>query len=443
MIFLAPPPPGMLPMAELYLTRHRNSHHRIGVEFRGKSGAEQMKLVIIQGDGMGDMLIRPTPGPTALEAARTPNFDRVAGAGLLGLIHTIPEGLPPGSDVGNLALFGYDPREYYTGRSPLEAAAMGVKLGPEDIAFRMNLVCLSGPPGQEVMADFAGGHIESAQAAKMVSALQDRLGNESFQFYPSVSYRHLMVWRKGIQDMRCTPPHDISDRLIAPHWPDGKGADQLRRIMEASRSILAEHPVNRERVRQGYPTISQIWLWGQGKAPTIPSFASRYGLRGACITEVDLVRGVATYAGFKLITVPGATGYLDTDYAAMGRYALEALADCDLIFVHIEAPDEAGHQGNFAEKVRAIQSVDEKIVGPLLDGAGKYGPFKILITSDHATPVHLKTHSRDPVPFALATSEQLRACAQRQKFGESEAVRSGVEIADGHSIVRRLMAYPT
>ncbi|HEX7926506.1 MAG TPA: phosphoglycerate mutase, partial [bacterium] len=226
-------------------------------------------------------------------------------------------------------------------------------------------------------------------------------------------------------------------------WPKGNGADQLKRIMDATRGILAKHLVNLERVKAGHPAVTQVWLWGQGKAPTIPSFGSRYGLKGACITEVDLVRGVATYAGFKLITVPGATGYLDTDYAAMGRYAIEGLADHDLMFVHIEAPDEAGHQGNFAEKVKAIQSVDEKIVGPLINSLGKYGPFKILITSDHATPVHLKTHTPDPVPFAMATSDQLSAGTRTLKFGETEAGKTGVKIADGFSVIKRLMAYPS
>jgi 2,3-bisphosphoglycerate-independent phosphoglycerate mutase len=401
-----------------------------------------MKYVIIQGDGMGDMLKRPAPGPSALEAALTPNFDRVAGAGLFGLLHTIPDGLPPGSDVGNLALFGYDPRLYYTGRSPLEAAAMGVKLGPDDIAFRMNLVCLAGPEGQETMADFAGGHIDSPAAARLVAAVQDALGNESFQFYPGVSYRHLMVWRKGIQAMRCTPPHDISDKAIAPHWPKGQGAEELTGIMRSTREIFARHPVNRERIESGHAAVTQAWLWGQGKAPSIPTFASQYGLKGACITEVDLVRGVATYAGFKVITVPGATGYLDTDYAAMGRYALDGIGEHDLMFVHIEAPDEAGHQGNYAEKVKAISAIDGKIVGPLLDGLGKHGPFKILITSDHATPVHLKTHTPDPVPFALATSGQVANGKRALKFGETEALRGGVVIGDGFSVIRRMMAIP-
>ncbi len=399
-----------------------------------------MKYVIIQGDGMGDLLLRPNPGPSALEAARTPNFDRVAGAGEFGLIHTIPDGLPPGSDVGNLALFGYDPRECYTGRSPLEAAAMGIRLGPDDVAFRMNLVCLAGVPGQEVMDDFAGGHIDSPSAAKLVAAMNEACGSETFQFYPGVSYRHLLVWRGGLKNMVCTPPHDLSDKPIAGCWPKGEGAEELVRIMRASRAVMAQHPVNKERAAHGHKPISQVWLWGQGTAPSLPSFKSRYGLNGSCITEVDLVRGVATYAGFNLIEVPGATGYLDTDYAAMGAYGLRELANCDLLFLHVEAPDEAGHQGNQAEKIKAIEQVDEKIVGPLLKGLPSLGAFKILITSDHATPVSLKTHSRDPVPFALASAEQLKAGDRRVKFGESAAAHSGVVIRDGFSVIKRMMA---
>ncbi|HUJ76192.1 MAG TPA: cofactor-independent phosphoglycerate mutase [bacterium] len=400
-----------------------------------------MKYLIIQGDGMGDMLKRPQPGPSALEAARTPNFDRVAGCGEFGLIHTIPPNLPPGSDVGNLALFGYDPRRYYTGRSPLEAAAMGVKLGPDDVAFRMNLVSLRGPAGQEVMDDFSGGHIDSAAAAELVAAMNASLADESFQFYPGVSYRHLMVWRNGQEHMRTTPPHDLSDKPIGGHWPTGPGAEPLNRIMQASRQVLAAHPTNLARVQAGHKAISQVWLWGQGKAPTIPSFESRYHLRGACISEVDLVRGVATYAGFTLITVPGATGYLDTDYAAMGRYGLVGLARHDLMFLHVEAPDEAGHQGSQVEKIKAIEAVDEQIVGPLLQGLASQGPFKICITSDHATPVSLKTHSRDPVPFALCTSAQLASGGRKVKFGESEAERTGTVIPEGHTIIQRLLAY--
>jgi 2,3-bisphosphoglycerate-independent phosphoglycerate mutase len=399
-----------------------------------------MKYVMIQGDGMGDQRGREPGATTPLETARTPNFDRVAGCGLFGLLNTIPAGYPPGSDVGNLSLFGYDPRTYYTGRSPLEAAAMGVKLSPEDVAFRMNLVSLR--EAGTVMDDFSGGHIDSASAARMVRSVGEALADESFQFFPGVSYRHLMVWRKGQEAMETTPPHDITDQPIAPHLPRGPGSEQLRRIMEASRGLLAEHPVNRDRVARGHKAISQVWLWGQGRAPSMPSFSERYGLSGAAISAVDLVRGVAVYAGFEIIHVPGATGYIDTDYAAKGEYALKALERHDLVFVHIEAPDESGHMGSRAEKIKAIEAIDEKIVGPLLAGLPRLGPFKILIASDHATPVALRTHSRDPVPFALATGDQLARSSRTLKFGEAEAEKAGLVVRDGHSIVERLLKHP-
>jgi 2,3-bisphosphoglycerate-independent phosphoglycerate mutase len=402
-----------------------------------------MKYVIIQGDGMGDLRGDAPGAKTPLEAARTPHFDRVAGCGLFGLIHTIPEGYPPGSDVGNLSLFGYDPRAYYTGRSPLEAAAMGIKLGPEDVAFRMNLVTLSGPPGAPVMADYSAGHISSEKAARIVADINDRIADESFQFYPGVSYRHLLVWRKGLQNMHTTPPHDISDRAVLPHLPSGEGAEQLQRIMDASRELLADHPVNRARHAAGKAPVSQVWLWGQGKAPSVPSFRSLHGLRGACISAVDLVRGVAVYAGFDIIHVPGATGYIDTDYAAKGDFALKALADHDLIFVHIEAPDEAGHMGSREEKIRAIEAIDALVVGPLLDKLPALGPFKLCIASDHATPVELKTHTPDPVPFAMVTGEQLARAPRAVKYGEADATASGVTIAEGYSVIERLLAHPT
>jgi 2,3-bisphosphoglycerate-independent phosphoglycerate mutase len=401
-----------------------------------------MKYVIIQGDGMGDRRGDAPGARTPLEAARTPHFDRVAGCGRFGLIHTIPQGYPPGSDVGNLSLFGYDPRLYYTGRSPLEAAAMGVKLGPQDVAFRMNLVTLSGSAAAPVMADYSAGHIPSADAARIVSDLDARLADESFQFYPGVSYRHLLVWRKGCQTMHTTPPHDITDQPVQGHLPTGEGAEQLRRIMDASRELLTGHAVNRERRAAGQAPVSQVWLWGQGKAPSMPSFASLHGLRGACISAVDLVRGVAVYAGFDIIHVPGATGYIDTDYAAKGEYALKALADHDLIFIHIEAPDESGHMGSREEKIRAIESIDQLIVGPLLEKLPALGPFRLFITSDHATPVALRTHTPDPVPFAMMAGEQLAAAPRPVKYGEADAAASGVTIHDGHSAIERLLAFP-
>lgn len=410
-----------------------------------------MKYVIIQGDGMGDLLSRADTQPTPLEAAHTPNFNRVAGSGLFGLIHTIPEGLPPGSDVGNLSLFGYDPAKYYTGRSPLEAAAMGVELGPRDVAFRMNLVSLGAEGVAEgddegegrVMADFSGGHIDTASAAQFVAAVNDALGDRQFQFYPGVSYRHLMVWRDGLQDMETTPPHDITDRPVAPNLPRGEGAEELQRIMHTSMEIFAGHPLNVERRAAGEIAIDSVWLWGQGKAPSMPDFRTLYRLKGAVISAVDLVRGVAKYADFDIIQVPGATGFLDTDYAAKGAYALKALEDHDLVFIHIEAPDEAGHMGNREEKLKAIESIDREVLGPVLDALAGKSPCKVLIISDHATPISLRTHSRDPVPFAMATGDQIAAGgASAVNYGEVDAVGSGIVIESGYSIIERLVAWP-
>ncbi|MBI3993060.1 MAG: cofactor-independent phosphoglycerate mutase [Candidatus Lambdaproteobacteria bacterium] len=399
-----------------------------------------MKYLILQGDGMGDM--RGDDGqPTPLETAHTPHFDRIAGSGEFGLIHTIPQGYPPGSDVGNLSLFGYDPHHYYTGRSPLEAAAMGVELGPDDIAFRLNLVTLSGRNGQEVMDDYSSGHIDSESAARIVATINDELSDGTFQFYPGVSYRHLLVWRQGLERMTTTPPHDITGRPIADYLPQGPGAEELRRIMTASRGLLAGHPVNKARVAAGQRPVSLAWLWGQGRKPAMDTFESRYHLRGACISAVDLVRGVAVNAGFEIIHVPGATGFLDTDYAAKGRYALKSLGSVDVMFLHVEAPDEAGHMGDRAAKVQAIEAIDEKILGPLLKQLPLMGPFKIMLVSDHATPVALRTHTPNPVPYAMATGERLAAGCASVKYGETEAARSGHVIRNGHEVIRRLIDF--
>lgn len=387
-----------------------------------------------RGDAPGDT--------TPLEAARTPHFDRLAGAGRFGLIHTIPEGYPPGSDVGNLSLFGYDPALYYTGRSPLEAAAMGVPLGAEDVAFRMNLVTLEeGAPGGAgpEMADYSAGHIANAPAARIVFDLNAALADESFQFYPGVSYRHLLVWRKGLDAMTTTPPHDILGQTAARHLPQGEGAEHLLRIMDASREMLAGHPVNEELRAAGLAQVTQVWLWGQGRVPSMPSFQQLHGLRGACISAVDLVRGVAVCAKFSIIDVPGATGYIDTDYAAKGRHALKALQHHDLVFVHIEAPDESGHMGDRAEKIKAIEAIDRDIVGPLLENLPSLGEFKFVIVSDHATPVSLRTHTSDPVPFTLVTSGELERAGSPVKYGEREAEASGLVIRDGHTLMKRLL----
>lgn len=289
------------------------------------------------------------------------------------------------------------------------------------------------------MADYSAGHIATEPAERIVSDLSAALADESFQFYPGVSYRHLLVWRKGLDAMTTTPPHDILGQPAALHLPRGEGAGQLLRIMDASREMLAGHPVNEALRSAGAGQVTQVWLWGQGRVPSMPTFQEMHGMRGACISAVDLVRGVAVCAGFSIIKVPGATGYIDTDYAAKGRYALKALEHHDLVFVHIEAPDESGHMGDRVEKIKAIESIDREIVGPLLESLPSLGDFKIVIVSDHATPVSLRTHTRDPVPFTMATSRELEKPAPPVKYGEWEATASGLVIRDGHTLMERLL----
>ena len=400
-----------------------------------------MKYVIIQGDGMGDWQ-GPNGEPTPLEAARTPNMDLMANAGVFGRIHTIPQGLPPGSDVGNLSLFGYDPNIYYTGRAPLEAAAMGVELQPNDQAFRLNMVCLAGKGEEAVMADYSGNHIDSEAASQLLQSLARDVERDGFGLHAGVSYRHLLVWRDAPRGLTLTPPHDISDKQIAPHLPKGEGAERLLHLMATAEEVFAEHPANKARLAAGKAAITCVWPWGQGAAVSTPLFKQLHGLTGSCISAVDLVRGVATCAGFRLINAPGATGYLDTDYASKARCAVEALGEDDLVFVHIEAPDEAGHMGNRAEKIKAIEQIDEKVVGYLLQHLPK--PYTMLLTSDHATPVVTKTHSMDPPPFALVSSQQVGNAAQastRYKYGETDASSTAVVIKQGHSVIKRLLTH--
>ena len=397
------------------------------------------KYIIIQGDGMADWRQGSPDGKTPLEAARTPNFDRLAGAGLFGMTRNIPAGMPPGSDVGNMALFGYDPQKYYTGRSPLEALAMGVKLAAGDVAFRMNLVCLREENGEEIMDDYSGGHVDVAHGKRLVAALHGALGKDGLEFHAGLGYRHLMVWRGGKHAMRTTPPHDLSDKPIAASLPQGEGAEALLQVMRASRQVLAPLQTP-DQLGKGNPrAVTQVWLWGQGLPTSMDDFQTHYGLKAACITAVDVVRGVAVGAGATLIRVPGATGYLDTDYAAKGQYALNALNDHDLVYVHIEAPDESGHMGDRQQKIRAIEQIDEKIVGPML--AGLSAPFHFLVTCDHATPLAIKTHSPEPVPFALASDKDLGQSRPPKKYCEQEATASGVLVEAGHTLIERMKNY--
>jgi 2,3-bisphosphoglycerate-independent phosphoglycerate mutase len=366
-----------------------------------------MKYVIVIPDGCADEGQDSLGGKTPLQAAHIPNMDRIAQLGAVGRADNVPKPLTPASDVATLSLFGYDPLVVYTGRAPLETAAMGIPLGPDDWAIRCNLVHVE----NECMRDFTAGHITSEEGRPILEALQAELGDAQLEFHAGVSYRNILVYRPQpgtsapfSDQTKTQPPHDVPDRPIADHLPKGPGSDLLRSLMERSRSILGNHPVNRERRAQGKRDATQIWLWGQGRAPSLRPFAEVYGKRGAIISAVDLVRGVGVLLGWHRIDVPGATGYLDTDYAAKGRAAVAALPHYDLVCVHIEAPDEASHEGKADAKVKALEEIDRHIVGPLLEALPKHGDWRILVSPDHRTTLRTRAHAYGMVPFAFAGS---------------------------------------
>ena len=400
-----------------------------------------MKYVLIHGDGMADWPCEELGGKTPLEAAHKPNMDQIATRGALGLVATIPEGMPSGSDVGTMTMMGYDPRRYHTGRAPIEAASQGIELGPADVVFRMNLVSLKPAPagGRRVMNDFTAGHITSEEAAQIVTDLGRELAGGGIEFFNGVSYRHLMVWREGSTKTNLTPPHDITGKEIDAHLPKGEGAQQLIDLMRRASALLTDHPVNRQRGERNLPKANSVWFWGQGTRPAVPSLKTRFGLEGSVISAVDLVNGIGRLAGLQLVKVPGATGFLDTDYAAKGRYGLESLRTRDFLLLHIEAPDEAGHMGRADLKTEAIERIDELIVGPMIEGLTGLGDFAILLMPDHATPSKLKTHSPEPVPFALMTAADLaRSYRPQRRFTEAEGAGTGLRIDDGYTLIGAL-----
>ncbi len=400
------------------------------------------KYAIVIPDGCADDPQEALGGRTPLEAARLPNMDRIARLGVVGRADNVPRPLTPASDVATLSLFGYDPLLVYTGRAPLEAAAMGVRLGPQDWAIRCNLVTVQ----DGLMRDFTAGHIDSADGRELIEAVQRALGGPGYdgalEFHAGVSYRNLLVYRVSDvspfgPETRTQPPHDIPDRPIAEHLPRGPGASLLIDLMERSRAVLADHPVNRRRVEAGERPATQIWLWGQGRAPSLRPFHEVYGKRGAIISAVDLVRGVGVLLGWRRIDVPTATGYLDTDYAGKGAAAVAALADNDLVCVHIEAPDEASHEGKADEKVRALERIDEHIVGPLLEALERYPAWRILVSPDHRTTLSSRAHAYGMVPFALAGSGI--PPRGQQAYDEKTAAASALVFERGHELMRTFL----
>lgn len=337
-----------------------------------------------------------------------------------------------------MSIMGYDPAVYHTGRSPLEAASMGVTLGPKDIAFRCNLITLTGHGSDTVMEDFTAGHITTEEARTIIADLAGALGGDGIEFFSGVSYRHLMVWRNGKEKMQTTPPHDITDQKISGFMPAGDGADRLLKLMEASQAVLADHPVNQTRRTQGQRSATSIWLWGQGRAPALPPLTKRFGIKGGVISAVDIIHGLGVYAGLQRIVVPGITGFLDTNYRGKGEYGVKSLENNDFVFIHVEATDEAGHMGDVEKKIQALEDFDEKVVGTVLKGMAHRRDWRVLLMPDHPTAIALKTHVSDPVPFVLYSPQEPRNNGT-VGYNERDAAKTGVVAKQAFKLMEALI----
>jgi 2,3-bisphosphoglycerate-independent phosphoglycerate mutase len=395
-----------------------------------------MKYAIIIPDGAADEPQESLDGRTPLEAAHTPHMDAVAAEGVVARACHTPKALPAGSEIGNLSLLGYNPFEYFTGRAPMEAAAQGIQLGPADWAVRCNLVTID----DQVMRDFTAGHISTEESTQLLATAQQEIASDpkcrgAIEFVPGVSYRNLLVWRGErlaapfAAETRTCAPHDITDQSVAEHYPRGPGSDVLTELMGASVDLFRDHPVNKARLKAGKSPATNVWLWGQGQAPRLRAFADQYGLRGAMITAVDLLRGIAALVGWDRIEVPGATGYLDTDYAAKGRAGVDALASYDIVCVHVEASDEASHEGRADEKVKALEQIDRHVVGPLVAALKSHDQWRIMISPDHPTFLRTKAHTHGNVPVAMAGTRI--AADEFTTYGDTNAAQSKLAFDEG------------
>ncbi|MCB2189510.1 MAG: cofactor-independent phosphoglycerate mutase [Deltaproteobacteria bacterium] len=396
-----------------------------------------MKYLILVGDGMGDLGLEELGGKTPLAAARTPNMDRLARHGVLGLARTIPPGKEPGSDTANMSLMGYDPARYHTGRAPIEAASLGVELREGEVAFRCNLVNLEVQGGHATMRDYSSGHIDSPAAAKLIQHLDQELGRQGLRFYPGVSYRHLLVWKYGPLAAATVPPHDRTGQSVDDVLAEEGELSSITQLTRASWPLLADHPVNRERQAAGQVPANSIWLWGQGTRPSFPTYAERFGLSGVAISAVDLIKGLGVLAGLTPVEVPGATGYLDTNYQGKVDATLAGLAQGDVAFLHVEAPDEASHGGVLANKLKAIEDFDARVVGPVLEGLQNLGPHRVLLATDHFTPLSTRTHGDQPVPFVLWDSTQ--PVRGGGGYDEASAGATGLMVDQAHTLAARLI----
>jgi 2,3-bisphosphoglycerate-independent phosphoglycerate mutase len=406
-----------------------------------------MKYLILIPDGAADWPVPALGGKTPLEAAATPNLDRLAREGEFGRVLTVPAGMEPGSDVAGMSLFGNDPAAAYTGRAPLEAASMGVALGDADVALRCNLVSTAGAAAEDpdaMMHDYSADHISTHEGRRII---EDFRGSDiyrerflpDFELFPGVGYRHLLVWRGGSTDVRLVPPHDILGQPLREHLPRGAAGPNLLGLMALAHPWLKLHPVNRDRRSSGKGAADNFWFWGAGRRPALQPFRQRYGRAGAVISAVDLVNGIGVLLGLERVTVPGATGYVETNYRGKAQYALAALERVEVVFVHIEAPDEAGHAGDAAQKVRALERIDAEFLGPALAGLAKLGPHRVLVAPDHYTPIVRRTHVGEAVPFAIWPAGPGRGSGAAG-YTEAEAAKTGVSIERGFELLGRLFA---
>lgn len=394
-----------------------------------------MKYAILVADGMSDRPLAQLDGKTPLEVAKTPCINELAKRGSIGTAVTIPKGMSSGSDVANLAILGYDPKKFYTGRGPLEAANIGVRLGNREVAFRCNLVTVN----NNIMADYSAGHITDKEAKILMGSIDEKLSDDFAKFYHGTSYRNLAVIRtKGMAEEEalirtsCAAPHNILNESITQYLPRGEGADRLIKFMEASRDILEKHEINKVRLDLKENPANMIWLWGQGTNPNLPSYKEMFGLKGAMISAVDLLKGIGRLIGLEVVDVPGATGYYDTNYKGKGERAVASLKNNDFVFVHVEAPDEAGHNGDLRQKIEAIENFDRHIVGPVWNALKDTDGFRIMVLPDHATPISVRTHVDDPVPFVMCGKNI--APSVGAAFNETCAKESGLKFKNGFSL---------
>jgi len=406
-----------------------------------------MKYIIILGDGMSDYPIPQLDNKTPLEAAYKPHIDALAAYSEMGLVTTVPSGLAPGSDVANLAAIGYDPTIFYTGRSPLEAMSMNIDMSDTDVALLCNLVTLDVRDGYEnaTMIDYSADEICSEDAKVLIDFLQEKLGTPQYKFYPGISYRHCVIWAEGLLELKLVPPHDILDQHITSYLPKGEVNAEILALMKKSYDLLSKHPLNIQREKDGLRPANSIWLWGEGKRPSLDLFEKKFGIRGAIISAVDLLKGIGKCAGMMNCEVEGATGNIHTNFTGKAQAAMQAFRDgYDYVYLHVEAPDECGHRNEIENKVKSIELIDEKIVGPIIAASKELGPIRILVMPDHPTPISLRTHTSEPVPYLIATAVDGAVNESRpptnMTYSEANAASTGLHEENGYKMINKLLS---